>query len=135
MTGTDRFYMFHMAVREMDQVKAFYADKLGFKVKGDFAYNEAQAKQAGVPAGSRWISMELPGGTTVNLTNVHENMKPGSMKLYLSTSDIEKTLKELKAKGVKPGNEISEAYWETPVRWFDFNDPDGNHWFVVQPRT
>src|SRR5262245_43579616 len=132
MNTFDRLQMFHMAVNEMDQVKAFYAETLGFRVKRDFAYNEAQAAQAGVAAVSRWVAMELPDGTTINLTNVHENMKPGTMKLYLSTLDIETAYQELKAKGIKPINDISQAHWDTPVKWFDFNDPDGNHWFVVQ---
>jgi uncharacterized glyoxalase superfamily protein PhnB len=58
--------------------------------------------------------MDLPGGgTSINLTNVFENMKPGSMKLYLSTPDIEAAYKELKAKGVKPTAEITHAGWGT----------------------
>ena len=41
------------------------------------------------PNGQRWVSMDLPGGgTSINLTTFHENMKPGTMKLYLSTPDI-----------------------------------------------
>ena len=66
---------------------------------------------------------------SINLTTFHENMKPGTMKLYLSTPDIEATLKELKAKGVKPKNEIKKDPWGT---WFDFDDPDGNHWITMQ---
>jgi uncharacterized glyoxalase superfamily protein PhnB len=135
MKTIDRLSMFHMAVNNMDKVKEFYLDKLGFEVKSDFTYDKDIAAKAGVPTGSRWISIALPGGTTINLTNVHENMKPGSMKLYLATSDIEKVFKELTAKGVKPANEITDAHWDQPVRWFDFNDPDGNHWFVVQSKS
>ena len=51
------------------------------------------------------------------------------MKLYLSTPDIEAALKELKSKGVKPTHEITRAGWGTS---FDFRDPDGNQWLVVQ---
>jgi len=76
--------------------------------------------------------MELPGGgTSINLTNVFENMKPGGMKLYLSTPDIEAAYKELKAKGVKPTAEITRAGWGTS---FSFNDPDGNQWLVVESK-
>ena len=133
MKTIDKLMMFHMAVSNMDEVKGFYTEKLGFKVTSDFAYDKAQAAQAGVPAGSRWISMELPGGgTSINLTNVFENMKPGGMKLYLSTPDIEAAYKELKAKGVKPTTEIIHAGWGTS---FSFNDPDGNQWLVVESKN
>src|SRR5260221_12779841 len=110
MKTIDKLMMFHMAVSNMDEVKEFYTEKLGFKVTNDFAYDKAQAAQAGVPAGSRWISMELPGGgTSINLTNVFENIKPDGMNLYLSTRDIEATYKELKSKGVKSNAEITRA--------------------------
>ena len=133
MKTIDKLMMFHMAVRDMDAVKEFYTEKLGFKITSDFAYDEAQAAQAGLPAGSRWISMELPGGgTSINLTNVFENMKPGGMKLYLSAPDIEAAYRDLKAKGVQPTSEIIRAGWGTS---FSFQDPDGNQWLVVESKN
>ena len=76
MNTINKLRMFHMAVKDMDKLKEFYTEKLGFKVTSDFAYDKAQAAQAGVPAGSRWISMEFPGGgTSMNLTKV---LKTGS---------------------------------------------------------
>jgi len=133
MNAIDKLMMFHMAVNDMDEAKKFYTEKLGFKVTNDFAYDKEQAARAGVAAGSRWISMDLPGGgTSINLTNVFENMKPGSMKLYLSTPDIEAAYKELTAKGVKPSAEITRAGWGTS---FSFNDSDGNQWLVVESKS
>jgi len=121
MKTIDKLMMFHMAVNDMDKIKEFYTDKLGFKTTDDKEYG-----------GKRWVSMELPGGgTSINLTTDHENMKPGTMKLYLSTPDIEAAYKELKAKGVKPTNEVTDDKWG---KWFDFNDPDNNHWLVVQAK-
>ena len=58
-----------------------------------------------------------------------DNQIAGTMKMYLSTPDIEATFKQLRAKGVKPLPEITKDTWGT---WFDLNDPDGNHWLVVQ---
>src|SRR5262245_9148025 len=114
MKTIDKLMMLHMAVSDLDAAKAFYTEKLGFTVTNDFAYDQAHAAQAGVPAGSRWISLALPGGgTSINLTNVFENMKPGGMKLYLSTPDIEAAYKALKAKGVQPTAEITQAGWGT----------------------
>ena len=41
--------------------------------------------------------MALPGGgTSINLTTEHENMKPGTLKLYLSTPEIEAAYNQLK---------------------------------------
>src|SRR5258708_30580636 len=132
MTTFDKLAMLHMAVKDMDGLKSFYTEKLGFKVTNDVAYDKAQAAQAGLEAGSRWISMEFPGGgTSINLTNVHENMKPGGMKLYISTPAIELAHKELTGKGVKPTAEITRAGWSTS---FSFNDPDGNQWVVVEKK-
>lgn len=67
----------------------------------------------------------------MNLTNVFENMKPGSLKLYLSTPDIEEAYKELMAKGVKPTREITHESWGTS---FGFNDPEGNQWLIVESK-
>jgi uncharacterized glyoxalase superfamily protein PhnB len=49
--------------------------------------------------------------------------------MYLSTPDVEAAYKELKAKGVKPNNEIKDDSWG---KSFSVNDPDGNFWFIVQ---
>lgn len=121
MNTIDKLMMFHMAVNDMDKVKEFYTKSLGFTVTADKEYG-----------GKRWVSMSLPGGgTSLNLTTEHENMKPGTMKLYLSTPDIQAAYKDLKAKGVEPKSEITDDQWGI---WFDFNDPDSNHWFVVQAK-
>ena len=113
--------MFHMAVNDMDKVKVFYADMLGFNSVADKEYG-----------GKRWVSMTLPGGgTSINLTTEHENMKPGTMKLYLSTPDVEAAYKELKSKGINPTNDVTDDEWG---KWFDFNDPENNHWLVVQSK-
>ena len=132
MATVDKLTMLHMAVKDLDKEKKFYADQLGFKVTGDLTYDKDQAAKAGVPAGSRWISMELPGGgTTISLTNVYENMQPGSLKLQLSAPNIEATCDELKARGVKLAHEVTHAGWST---WFDFTDPEGNQWVVVESK-
>jgi len=132
MNTIDKLLMLSMAVNKIEEVKQFYTEKLGFKVTSDFAYNQEQAAKAGLPAGSRWISMQLPGaGTSINLSNVYENMKPGSMKLYLSSPDIEAAYKELTSMGVTPTAEVTRAGWGT---FFSFNDPDGNQWLVVEAK-
>jgi predicted enzyme related to lactoylglutathione lyase len=119
MKTIDKLMMFHMAADDVEKVKQFYTDVFGFTVTNDKDYG-----------GQRWVSMELPGGgTSINLTNVHENMKPGTLKLYLSTPDIEAAYRELTAKGALPAHGVTDDPWG---KWFDLNDPEGNHWLVVQ---
>ena len=124
MATIDKLSMMHMAVTDMEKAKEFYTDKLGFTTASD--------SKDFMPGSDRWISIvPLGGGTSINLMNVFENMKPGSMKLYLSSSDIEAAYQELKAKGVKPTDEITHESWGTS---FVFDDPDGNHWRVVESK-
>jgi len=83
-----------------------------------------------VPAGSRWVSIQPPsGGIQITLTNVFENMKPGSMKLYLSAPDIDAASQEIKAKGLKLTYEVTRAGWGTSL---GLADPEGNQWVVVE---
>lgn len=119
MNAIDKLVMFTMAVTDVERIKGFYTEVLGFKVTVDKEYG-----------GQRWVSLELPGGgTSINISNVHENMKPGTMKLYLSTPDIEAACAHLKARGVHLAHPVTNDQWS---KWFDFIDPEGNHWLVLQ---
>jgi predicted enzyme related to lactoylglutathione lyase len=126
MQIVDKLVMFHMAVKDMDKVKAFYAEMLGCKVTNDKAYGD-----------KRWVSLELPGGgASINLATVHENLQPGSMKLYLSSADVEAAYKEVTAKGVKPAKELADDWgkWDGSGKggkWFELNDPDGNRLLII----
>ena len=74
----------------------------------------------------------LPGGgPSINLTTFHENLKPGTMKMYLSTPNIEAAYKELKLNGIKPKSKIIKQSWGTS---FSFADPDGNVWLLCNHR-
>jgi catechol 2,3-dioxygenase-like lactoylglutathione lyase family enzyme len=124
METIDKLNMLQMAVTDVDKAKEFYTDKLGFKATSD--------SKDFRPGKDRWVSIVPPGGgATITLTNVFENMKPGTMKLYLSTPDVEAAYKELKAKEVKTNNKINDDSWG---KWFDLNDPDGNRWLIVQSK-
>ena len=120
----DKIFMFHMAVADMDKSKEFYTDKLGFIVTNDYGQGD-----------QHWVSLDIPGGApSLNLTTSHENMKPGTMKLYLSTPDIKAAYEELKTKGAKPATEITDDLYGpgSGVKWFSLNDPDGNKLMIVQ---
>lgn len=126
MNTFDRLVMFSMAVSDMVKAKDFYANKMGFKITTDYRQDE-----------NWWVSLELPrGGTSFTLTTAHENIKPGTMKLYLSTPDIQDAYNKLGAKGARVSAISDDLYGPgSGVNWFSLNDPDGNHWIILQPRS
>jgi predicted enzyme related to lactoylglutathione lyase len=122
----DTLMMFGIAVTDMPKAKAFYADKLGLKVTSDFRRD----------GHNWWVGLALPeGGTSVILTTAHENMKPGTMKLYFATADIAEAHKQIGAKGAKV-NEVKDDLFGpgSGVKWFSLEDPDGNQVLLIQPR-
>ena len=124
MTMADeKLLMVMMAVTEMAKAKAFYAEQLGFQVTTDYGEGD-----------QHWVTLEPPGGgPSLTLSTQHGNMKPGTMRLYLATSDIEATHHDLKARGVKVNDVKDDLYGPgSGVKWFDLRDPDGNHWQVAQ---
>ena len=121
--ANEKLLMVMMAVTDMAKAKAFYAEQLGFQVTTDFGQGD-----------QHWVTLEPPGGgPTLTLSTMHGNMKPGTMRLYLSTSDIEAAHNELKAKGVKVNDVKDDLYGPgSAVKWFDLRDLDGNVWQVAQ---
>src|SRR5215471_14132213 len=121
--AVEKILMLHMAVTDMAKAKEFYAQKLGFQVTSDYGQGD-----------HHWVSLAAPGGgASLNLTTMHENMKPGTMKLYLSTPDIEAAYRELEAKGVEVNDVKDDLYGPgSGVKWFGVRDPDGNKWLIVQ---
>ena len=119
----EKILMVMMAVTDMAKAKAFYAEQLGFQVTKDVGQGDRH-----------WVTLELPGGgAALTLSTMHGNMKPGTMRLYLSTSNIEAAYHELTAKGVKVNEVKDDLYGPgSGVKWFDLSDPDGNVWQVAQ---
>ena len=124
MTMADeKLLMVMVAVTDMAKAKAFYAEQLGWSVTTDYGQGDRH-----------WVALSLPGGgASLTLSTMHGNMKPGTMTLYYSTSNIEAAYHELKAKGVKV-NEVKDNLYGpgSGVKWFDLHDPDGNRWLMVQ---
>src|SRR5947208_16832862 len=115
MTMADeKILMVMVAVTDMAKAKAFYAEQLGWSVTTDYGQGDRH-----------WVSLELPGGgASLTLSTMHEHMKPGTMTLYVSTSNIEAAYNELKAKGVK-ANEVKDDLHGlgSVVMWFDISNP------------
>ena len=120
----EKLGMFNITVKDIEKVRDFYISSLGFSVVVENKYGN-----------NHFIKMDVPGGTEINLIKDNPDypngLKPGVMSMYLFTSNIDKSYTDLKTKGVKL-NEIQEQQWDKKVKQFDFNDPDGNKWFVVQ---
>jgi predicted enzyme related to lactoylglutathione lyase len=75
----EKILMVTMAVTDMAKAKAFYAEQLGWSVTTDVGQGD-----------QHWVTLEPPGGgASLTLSTMHGNMKPGTMRLYLSTSNIE----------------------------------------------
>ena len=124
MQPVNKFMMFYMAVDDMPRAKSFYADKLGLKVRQDYKQDEK----------NWWVTLTLPeGGVSITLSTYHGNTKPGTMNLYFATSDIAKAHNELSTKGVRV-NEVKDDLFGpgSGVKWFDFEDPEGNQVKLTQ---
>jgi predicted enzyme related to lactoylglutathione lyase len=120
----DKLTRFKMAVSDMPNAKAFYADKLGLKVETDYRRDEH----------NWWVSLTLPeSGASIVLTTAHENMKPGTMSLYFASSDVAGAHKELSARGAEVDEVKDDLYGPgSGIKWFNLADPEGNQVFLVQ---
>jgi|SRR5208283_4511840 len=119
----DQLMMIYVGVGDVDKSKAFYT-LLGCKAVQDYSKD-----------GQRWVTLELPGGgTTITLSTVMENLKPGAIALYLKTADVEAVWNAVKDKDVKVTQELTKQAWPgSPwAAWFGLADPDGNAVRVVQ---
>jgi predicted enzyme related to lactoylglutathione lyase len=120
----DKLMMFSLAVSDMPKAKAFYEDKLGLNIASDYRQDDDHW----------WVSLTLPeASASITLTTAHENMKPGTMKLYFATSDVAGVHKELNAKGAKVNGVKDDLFGPgSGVKWFNLEDPEGNQVFLVQ---
>lgn len=114
----NKITMLQVAVVNMDISKRFYTDKLGFKV------TKVIKKR-----GNQYVLLvPSDGGPSIILTTSDVNVKPGTMIIYLSTPNIEKTYDEMEERGI---NLTSDIIADSGGTYFSFDDPDGNIWVVV----
>ena len=125
-------------VRDQDEAKAFYTEKLGLEVREDATLDEL--------GGYRWLTVGPPGQPDVNLMlsrpgppGVDAETAEQLLALVakgalgpgiLRTEDCRKTCAELEARGVELGQQPQERFYgiDATVR-----DPSGNLWRIVQP--
>ena len=127
MQVINKIMMFAIVVNDMPKAKEFYADKLGMKVAKDYRQDDDHW----------WVSVApTDSGTSITLTTFKENRQPGTMILWLSTSDIVTAHKDLSGKSVKPDDIKDDLYGPgSGVKWFSLNDPDGNLVHIAEEKV
>jgi catechol 2,3-dioxygenase-like lactoylglutathione lyase family enzyme len=119
--------MLSLNVSDMLRSKAFYADKLGLKIRTDYRIDD----------NNWWVSLTTPeGGATITLARAGaypETIKPGTIALYFETSDVVASHKGLKGEGVQVNDIQNDLFGPgSGVKFFNLKDPDGNLVHLVQ---
>ena len=116
-----RIQVVSVPVRDQDEAKAFYMERLGFEEVSDAAYGE----------GRRWVEVRPPGSpTSFTLVTWFPTMPPGSLQgVVIDTPDVQEAYAELVGKGVVFAHEPKEEFWGT---FTSFSDPDGNGFVLAQ---
>jgi predicted enzyme related to lactoylglutathione lyase len=107
-------------VRDQDRALAFWTEKMGFMVVTD------------QPMGPdmRWIELKIPGaqtGVALFCPPGQEHTIGTFANISFATDDVEKTYRELTARGVEFTAPPKKESWGTSAL---FKDPDGNT-FVI----
>jgi catechol 2,3-dioxygenase-like lactoylglutathione lyase family enzyme len=107
-------------VSDVDQAKAFYAEKLGFNADHDHTVSDK----------IRFVQLTPPGsGCSIAVGKGLIDTAPGSLKgLQLVVDDIEAAQNQLRDRGVDV-SDVQDFPWG---RFVFFSDPDGNGWSVQQ---
>jgi catechol 2,3-dioxygenase-like lactoylglutathione lyase family enzyme len=130
----------HVAVwvRDQDEAKAFYTEKLGFEVRQDATLEDL--------GGYRWLTVGPPDQPDVNIILTEPGppatdpesadqllallakgaMGPGIIR----TDDCRATCSELEARGVELAQQPEERFYGVDA---SVRDPSGNLWRIVQP--
>jgi catechol 2,3-dioxygenase-like lactoylglutathione lyase family enzyme len=110
-------------VSDQDRARDFYVETLGFELLSDTPMGPTM----------RWVQVRPPGSpTSLTLVTWFETMQPGSNKgLVVECDDIDRTVEELRTRGVRFDGAIDEQPWG---RFATFDDPDGNG-IVLQQST
>lgn len=98
--------------KQTKRTRAFFRDQLGLK---------------GVDAGNGRLIFALPPAEL----GIHETRDRSEHELYLMCDDLEKTVKRLKAKGVKLAEPVTDAGWGLVTR---LKMPGGATIGLYQPR-
>lgn len=106
-------------VSDMNQSVKFYVETLGLRLKTRHGDHFAQIQAPGAIIALHPSSKTSP------------DTKGGSMSIGFSVDNLEMTIQELKAKGVRF---VSGIVDDEQVRIASFTDPDGNQLYFSQSR-
>jgi predicted enzyme related to lactoylglutathione lyase len=118
-----------VGVRDQNRAKKFWSEVLGFTVSTDAAYDDA---------GARWVEVTAPDGNVTLILStdpeyryqVAGNDQVPNANPFFYTDDLEKTYRELSARGVEFPEKPSRQPWGW---WSMFTDSEGNR-FALQQR-
>jgi predicted enzyme related to lactoylglutathione lyase len=107
-------------VADVDRAKAFYTEKVGFKLDNDATVSDE----------IRFVQLTPPGSNcSIAIGTGLSDMEPGSQRgLQLVVEDINAARAELAERGVEV-SDVDVFPWGSFVF---FSDPDGNGWAVQQ---
>src|SRR5215218_7212486 len=111
-----------LPVSDVDRVKAFYVDKVGFNADHDHTVSEEV----------RFVQLTPPGSAcSIAFGKGLVEGEPGSVKgLQIVVADVYAAREELLSRGLEVG-EVQVLDWGS---FIGFSDPDGNTW-AIQPLT
>ncbi len=125
-------------VRDQDEAKAFYTEKLGFEVREDVTLDEL--------GGYRWLTvgpsdqpdvdfiLSVPGPPAFDATTAKQLLEltakgamPGGI---FRAADCRASCKQYEARGLELAQQPDERFYGIDAT---FRDPSGNLWRIVQP--
>lgn len=95
-----------IAVKSIDEMIKFYHGVLGLEIKDTEIVEEQKVKTAFIPVGDSEIELLESTSPDGPIAKFIEKKGEGIQHIALRVDDIEKTLKELKQKGVKLIDEV-----------------------------
>lgn len=123
-------------VRDQDEARAFYTEKLGFEVDTDLVLEQY--------GGMRWLTVRTPDGTQLVLTTpestgARDPEAPAQLRALLdrgmlaggifAVEDCRATYEQLRGRGVEFTEEPTEHFYGIDAA---FRDPSGNQWRMTQ---
>ena len=110
-----------VTVADQDRALAFYVDTLGFEKRID----------APISPTMRWIEVAAPGAAASIALNAAEDgaERGADTGIRFSVPDAEAEHAEMRDRGVRVGELLR---WDGVPPMYEFDDPDGNRFYVVE---
>ena len=108
-----------VTVRDQDAALDFYVGTLGFEKRLDAPISPTQ----------RWVEVAPRGATTSLALTAGEPVGPTDTGIRFAVADASGERTDLAARGVAVGDLLQ---WDQVPPMFEFDDPDGNHFYVVE---